>query len=212
MRTSGRAFLRRFRSQASSSSRDNSAAVMAHHSRSPYASVAVAPAERRSAGRGGTSAAIPMRRRPPRLGSPPGPPLRGDPSNQSVSPGGEPIGPRRDWGGCGKPRFLFVLVTWPGTVKALSCPANPGRRIGRIPDSAGSAPALADSRLVAREASRPGSRAEPRKVRAGENPRPGGAPTLGGRHQRVKSPSGLSDGLSSESTPGRNRVTLLRAD
>jgi hypothetical protein len=98
MRTSGRAFLRRFRSQASSSSRDNSAAVMAHHSRSPYASVAVAPAERRSAGRGGTSAAIPMRRRPPRLGSPPGPPLRGDPSNQSVSPGGEPIGPRRDWG------------------------------------------------------------------------------------------------------------------
>ena len=61
-------------------------------------------AERPPAGRGGTSARIPMRRRPPRLGSPPGPPLRGDPSNQSVSPGGEPIGPRRDWGGCGNPR------------------------------------------------------------------------------------------------------------
>lgn len=62
-----------------------------------------------------------------------------------------------------------VLVTWPGTVQALSCRANPGRRIGRIPDSAGSAPVLADSHRVARGSDEVG-RAEPRKVETGLAP------------------------------------------
>lgn len=59
------------------------------------------------------------------------------------------------------------------------------------------------------EAYRPGSRAEPRKVEAREYPGPRGAPTLGGRHQGVKSPSDLATGLDPELTQGRHLVTLL---
>ena len=81
-------------------------------------------------------------------GTPKGKPLRA-----VGPPGGVPAthGPR------------VVLVTWPGTVKALSCPANPGRHVGGLLIPAGSAPVLADSHRVAR-----GRQGRPRQAAEGK--------------------------------------------
>ena len=67
-----------------------------------------------------------------------------------------------------------VLVTWPGAVKALSRPANPGRRSGRIPDSTRlrARPRGLGLRGAGVAALLSSWRVGTRKVRAGENPGP----------------------------------------
>jgi len=86
-----------------------------------------------------TSTAIRAPAIPPRLGSPPGPPLRGDPSNKKESPGGEPIGRRNERGRMmvtHGPRVMLVTGTATRELFYVAVPSSTGARAAiRIPDS-----------------------------------------------------------------------------
>jgi hypothetical protein len=68
-----------------------------------------------------------------------------------------------------------MLVTWLDTDRALSCPANPARRVGRIPDSGPAARPCSPTRTALRADGTPqalsghrrarGKSFEPRKLR-----------------------------------------------
>jgi hypothetical protein len=92
-------------------------------------------AERPSAGRGGTSARIRRSRGPPRLGSPPGPPLRGDPSKPIGTPRGRTHRSRTNWGGCRNPRTPGCPGNRAGHRQGPIVPGPSRTTAPRIPDS-----------------------------------------------------------------------------
>jgi hypothetical protein len=75
---------------------------------------------------------------PPRLGSPPGPPLRGDPSKQWNPQGGEPIGRRNELGRMmvtHGPRVMLVTGTVTRGLSDVTVPSSTGARAAiRNPD------------------------------------------------------------------------------